>query len=413
MRIAFLVGDFPSLSQTFILNQITGLIDRGHEVDIYADLPSNLGKQHEDVGKYDLLSHTHYYPKMPSEMSLRLGQGLKLLGDNYAKDPELAWRSLNIFNHGKSAASLKLFYTAVPFFGKRQTYDIIQAHFGMNGLKGAFLRKIEAIGGKLVTTFHGIDISGSLQKFGDRIYDPLFNCGDLFLPISKCWQWRLMELGCESDKILVHHMGIDVQKFTFTMRQLPVDKPVQIVTIARLVEKKGIEYGIRAVAKLINQERISQGITYNIVGDGDLKSHLAQLIQELGMSQHIKLVGWKSQQEIIESLNNAQILLAPSITAKDGDQEGIPVVLMEAMAMGLPVLSTQHSGIPELITDGISGFLVPEKDVEALAEKLNYLINNPELGLQVSLAGRSQVENYYDIHNLNDELVKTYEELLI
>jgi len=104
--------------------------------------------------------------------------------------------------------------------------------------------------------------------------------------------------------------------------------------------------------------------------------------------------------------------LAPSITSQNGDQEGIPTTLMEAMACGLPVLSTFHSGIPELVQDGQSGFLVPERDVEALAEKLEHLLNHQECWSEMGLAGRKFVEANHDINKLNDRLVEIYEQLL-
>jgi colanic acid/amylovoran biosynthesis glycosyltransferase len=181
------------------------------------------------------------------------------------------------------------------------------------------------------------------------------------------------------------------------------------VTIARLVEKKGVEYGIRAVAKLV---RAKLSIEYHVIGDGPLREDLRQLIQELDANDTVKLLGWKQQQEVVEILNNAHIMLAPSVTSQDGDQEGIPVSLMEAMARGLPIVSTQHSGIPELIENGVSGFLVPEQDVDALAEKLGYLIEHPEVWPEMGRAGRVYVEKHYDINKLNNQLVEIYQKLL-
>lgn len=114
------------------------------------------------------------------------------------------------------------------------------------------------------------------------------------------------------------------------------------------------------------------------------------------------MVGPKSQQQVIEILDKAHILLAPSVTDKNGDQEGIPVVLMEAMAMGLPLVSTQHSGIPELIKNGVSGFLVPERNVEALFDKLKYLVDNSHMWPKMGRHGRNCVKEHYDINKLND-----------
>ena len=114
----------------------------------------------------------------------------------------------------------------------------------------------------------------------------------------------------------------------------------------------------------------------------------------------------------MELMKGADILLAPSVTGRDGDQEGIPVVLMEALAQRLPVISTFHSGIPELIRDGDSGLLVPERDVDALAEKIEYLMTHAELWSEMGEAGRGYVERHYDINELNNQLVRLYQGLL-
>lgn len=409
MRIAFLVGQFPTLSETFVLNQITGLIERGHEVDIYAQKQGDIAKIHPDVAKYDLLSRTYHQPKMPKNHILRLVKGGQLLFTYWHKNPLALLRSLNIFKYGKQAASLKLLYAAIPML-RQQPYDIVHCHFGSIGLKGMWLQDIGVLQGKLLVVFHAIDITWDIQRLGERIYDRLFEKGDLFLPISKLWQHRLIELGCDESKIIVHRMGIDCSKFSFTPRKLPDDGRVRILTIARLVEKKGVEYGIRAIAKLC---QIKPEIEYNIVGNGPLQKNLQQLIEKLNVKDNVRLIGWKQHEEIVEILDRTSILLAPSITSEEGDREGIPVSIMEAMAMGLPIVSTQHSGIPELVEDGISGFLVPEKDVEALAEKLTYLIEHPHLWPQMGQAGRAYVEEHYDINKLNNKLVEIYQKLLM
>lgn len=153
-------------------------------------------------------------------------------------------------------------------------------------------------------------------------------------------------------------------------------------------------------------------LEYNIIGDGPLRQNLEQLIQELNATHIVKLLGQKQEQEIIEILNKSHIFVAPSITASDGNQDAPINVLKEAMAMGLPVISTYHGGIPELVEDGISGFLVPERDANALAEKLGYLIEHPEIWHEMGRAGHAYVEKHYDTNKLNDQLVEIYYELL-
>ena len=148
------------------------------------------------------------------------------------------------------------------------------------------------------------------------------------------------------------------------------------------------------------------------MGEGVLRPSLENLIAELGISNKVKLVGWKTHDELHKLYADSHIFILSSVTASDGDKEGQGLVLQEAQAMGLPVLSTLHNGIPDGVLDGKSGFLVPERDVDALAEKLNYLVEHPEVWSEMGLAGRKFVEQNYDINKLNDKLVQIYQDLL-
>lgn len=154
MKIALLAGGvFPSLSKTFIINQITELIDRGHEVDIYAAEPDTQNIVHPDVEKYNLWNRI-YYDRVPQNSLVRLLKTPGILLANFYREPTVILRSFNIFKYGKQALSLRLFYQAIPYLGK-QPYDIIHCHFGYNGLKGQALRELGVLQGKLIVTFHG------------------------------------------------------------------------------------------------------------------------------------------------------------------------------------------------------------------------------------------------------------------
>ena len=410
MKVAFIVTEFPSLSQTFVLNQITGLIDLGHEVDIFANQAGNESKIHEDVRKYNLLEQTCYHRKiresMPRNRLLRFMKGVNYVANYMPKGPLVVLRSLNIFKYGKKAASFNLLFQIIPFLDKGP-YDIIHCHFGPSGNLAVLLKEVGAIRGKVITAFHGYDLSSYIGKNGNRVYEKLFKKGDLFLPISRRWKKKLINLGCPKGKILVHRMGIDVGRLGFLQRKIRKNGKINILSVARLVEKKGMHYGIETVAKIVKRYPFVQ---YEIAGDGPLKRDLVGLINKLDINENVKLLGWKQQNEISELMSHADILLAPSVTGKEGDQEGIPVVLMEAMARGLPVISTYHSGIPELVQDGKSGFLVHERDVDGLAEKLEHLITHPEMRDQMGAEGRKYVEENYNIDKLNDRLVEIYKE---
>ncbi len=353
LTIIVIISDFPKLSETFVLNQITGLIDRGHDVYIFATKLLDPEKAHPDVHKYCLLDKT--YVDLEDKRRLLTTVGC----------------------------------------------DVLYGHFGQNGLKGMRLIDRFKLDAKLVTVFHGFDMSKLLLS-DPSVYQNLFEKLDLALPVSQYWRDKLISLGLDPHKIIVHHMGIDCDKFNVQDRPFYRNRKIRILSIARLVEKKGIEYGIRAIAQLI---RHGNDVSYTVIGYGPLKTDLKALIKELGIEDYVRFIGLKKQDRVIQYLRNADILLVPSVTALDGNQEGIPVVMMEAMSMGLPVVGTRHSGAPELITDGVSGFLVPERDADSLADRLEYLIERPDLRVKMGQAGRSYVKKYFNIDKLNNDLV--------
>jgi colanic acid/amylovoran biosynthesis glycosyltransferase len=271
------------------------------------------------------------------------------------------------------------------------------------------LKDLKVSTGKFITAFHGSDMSRFLRHSANGIYDSLFVKGDLFLPISDRWKEQLIELGCRSEKIVVHRMGVDTRKFSFRPRKPKNDAQIQLLTIARLVEKKGVEYGIQAVAKVVKR---FPNIEYKIVGDGPLKGQLEKLIDELRLGERVALLGWREQEEVVQLMREADILLAPSVTSENGDQEGIPVVLMEALAQGLPVVTTYHSGIPELIHDNKSGLLVRERDLDGLVEKIEYLLVHQEIWGELGKEGRRYIEKNHDVDKLSEDLVELYKTLL-
>jgi len=401
MKIAFIVDRFPCISQTFILNQITGLLDMEYDVKIFAQFNPKEEKVHSDVEKYRLMERVRYFD-IPNDKNKRILKAAFLVITNFHKKPLKILKSLSILKYGKKALSLKLLYIFIPFLDQR--FDVILCHFGSNGILGAYLKEI-GVNGKLVTAFHGYDMSAFISNNSKNAYKNLFLNGDLFLPVSDYWKKKLIRMDCNEKKIIVHRMGINLGKFTFFERRKEPREAIKLLTIGRLTEKKGHEYAIRAVSKLIKKYK---NIEYIIAGDGPLRSKLENLVLELGMGSYIKFIGEVEQNEVVKLYQLAHIFILPSITASNGDQEGIPVVLMEAQATGLPIISTYHTGIPEVILEGKSGFLVPEKDVEALVKKLEYLIEHPELWSKMGHYGRKFVEERYNIEKLNLQLVKIF-----
>lgn len=410
MKVAFLLNEFPSLSETFILNQISGLIEAGHRVDLYARNAQAASKVHPLVEKYQLTNIVYYHPYIPANYLARYLKAVWLVLMYLWTAPLVILRALNFRKFGRHATSLKLLYRSISFVRRGcPSYDIIMCHFGPMGLIALDLKAIQATDGKVCVAFHGLDLSAHLQAEGKDVYNPLFEKGDLFLPISYFWEKRLIELGCDPKKIKTHRMGIDVEQFSFKPRALSNDRTVRLVSVARLVEKKGIEYGIRALEDVVKHY---PNIEYVIIGDGPLMPKLSQLVRDLELDEVVHLLGWQRQDEVVEILSHSHILLAPSVTGHDGDMEGIPVILMEAMASGLPVISTWHSGIPELVRHGESGFLVPERDSSALSEQISNLIQKSEIWSQMGQNARLRVAKEFDVNQLNKQLNKIFLQIL-
>jgi colanic acid/amylovoran biosynthesis glycosyltransferase len=409
MRIAFLVWYFPTLSETFIINQVVGLLERGHDVHIYPafrKFDNLVGRVHPLVKEYNLLKHT-FYPPSPQNYVLRVLKGLRLAITKSYQEPHL-FELLNFFRHGKPAYTFRWLYTAVAML-EQEPYDIIHAQFGTLGSAALSLRCLRVCStAKVITHFRGIDITRFVQEKGKNVYKELFKEGDLFLANCDFFRQKAIQLGCDENKIIVHGSGIDYNKFPFKPRQLPDSSPIRIATTGRLVEKKGLEYAIRAVASVLKAYPYTK---YFIVGDGPLKESLLDLTKKLGIVHAVQFLGERTQEELIHLLDSCHIFVAPSVTASSGDQDAPVNTLKEAMAMGLPVISTLHGGIPELVEDGVSGFLVPECDSEAISSRLDYLIKHPETWIQMGKAGREIVERNYDLNKLNEKLVDIYKNL--
>jgi colanic acid/amylovoran biosynthesis glycosyltransferase len=399
MKVGMLVRRFPKLSETFILNQVTGLVDAGIDVDIFAWTPGDDTAIHSDVRTYGLPDRT-YYIQPPTSRMRRL---VAALGS--WQRPGLVLRSFRVRRSARPTSPLARAYAASTVLSQGP-HDIIHCQFGQLGLVAMTLRELGVVPGRVIVAFRGADLTVDPDIEG---YQALFQAADLFLPVCEVFKDRLVDIGCDPDKIRVHRSGIDLTRFEYSERQRSTDGTTRILTIARLVEKKGVEFGIRAVARLLESGR---RISYTIVGGGPLHPTLEELVDDLGIRDSVRLAGPANHAGVMTFLRDAHLLLAPSVTASTGDQEGIPNALKEAMAIGLPVVSTFHSGIPELVEDGVSGFLVPERDTEALADRLAFLVDRPERWGSLGRAGRQRIEADYDIRVLNGQLVEIYRGLV-
>jgi colanic acid/amylovoran biosynthesis glycosyltransferase len=399
MNIAFIVDEFPSLSQTFVLNQITGLLDRGHQVDVFTRELKSGEQQHPDVARYQLLERTFHF-SCPLNRRTRIVRGAGLFLRKLRANPRAVLGTLNVFRYGRGASSLTLLFQTAPFFRR---YDILHCQFGHNGRFGAILKKL-GLQKKLVVTFHGYDIRAGIEG-GGRLFGDLWQEADCLIAISNYNREYLLRFGGDPEKIVYHPVGIDCRRFSYHRGGEREQKKVRIVSVARLVSEKGLDFGIRAVDQL-RATCPQLDFSYTIIGEGPRRADLQGLIERLDLQLSVKLVGAKPQDKVIAELCESDILLAPSLA------EALPVSLMEAHAVGLPVIATRVGSVDQIVRDSVTGFLVPPGDVDALARRLAELIGEPDKRAEMGRRGRRHIEQHYDIDRLNDRLVSLYQELL-
>ena len=279
--------------------------------------------------------------------------------------------------------------------------DILHAHFGPSALFA--LQAKEKLGIPMLTFVHGYDARKyPYMKNKVKDYQKLFDSGELFLVPSNAIKQELVSLGCPETKVRVAHLGIDIDQFQFQPRTLK-DKngPIEIVSVGRLIEKKGHHILIEALSKV---KKKMSNFRLTIVGDGPDRQALEKQIKSLGLDGHIQLAGDQQHAEVRNILNQAHIFCLASVTGKDGNMEGLPVSILEAQAVGLPVVSTRHSGIPEGVIEGKSAILADEDNPTDLANKLLEMMSQPEKWPEIGSEGRNWV-----VHNFN--AVKQAEEL--
>ena len=400
-----LAPQFPALSQTFVLNEIAGLLERGHDVTVFAlePAPDANAAVHPVVREHDLLARSVYlspeagWRSQAAEWARALAElpgagAARFLGGLARLRPADLRRAIRIAARG-------------PF-------DVVHAQFGPLGLFAAGLREAGLLEGALLTSFRGWDLGRYPRQYGAAVYAPLFRSGDLFLPNCEHFARRLLELGCPSERIAVKRSGIDLERFHFRPRHAPgAGEPLRIAAVGRLVEKKGFGDALDALASLA-RSRSDWLFQLELVGDGPLREPLALRAAELGIAEQVRFCGWQNHEALAATLDAAHLLIAPSRTAEDGDQDAPVNTLKEAMATGLPVVATRHGGIPELVEDGVSGWLAAEADPGDLARALGRLLEAPERWEALGRAGRVRVEADYDRRRTNAHLETLYRRAL-
>jgi colanic acid/amylovoran biosynthesis glycosyltransferase len=402
--VSFFVPRFPNPSETFIQAQAEGLLERGARVEITALAAGDPAV----LGALRL--------KWDDNFRVRFAPVPKTLGARIALAPAAilsahGLAALDIARFGDDAASLRLLIAAARWPDKAPPERRVWlAHYGRWGRFACALRELGLIAGPIATVFHGKDMSAYLKKRSRSAYGRLFKRGDLFLPISAFWREKLLSLGAPPERTLVHRMGVDTTRFMESLRALQPREPVRFIGVGRMVEKKGFDDALAAFAAM-RAEAGAPAATLTLIGDGPLRKSLEAQAAQLGLGEAVRFAGLLPHARVAEELGRAHVFVLASRTARSGDMEGIPVALMEAMAQGLPVLATRHSGTPELVEHDVSGLLCDEGDRVALAANMSAVARAPERWAAMGAAGAAKVRAEFDLKVWNDRLLARLRDL--
>src|SRR5438128_11802989 len=247
-----------------------------------------------------------------------------------------------------------------------------------------------------IVSFHGADVTVDMNKPAYRESTrQMLDAVKLVLVRSESLRRALIDLGCDAKKIEVQRAGIPLEEFAFHERSFPNDGEWRLVQAGRLIEKKGLPVTLRAFAVFL---RKYPNATLTIAGEGPLLGELQKLARELNIERRVSFTGFISQEQLREIYYRSHIFLHPSQMGRDGNQEGVPNSMLEAMATGLPVFATEHGGIPEAIENGASGVLVPERNHEELACALLTAVQDPTSLSKNARNGVEVVRKDFDLH---------------
>lgn len=287
---------------------------------------------------------------------------------------------------------------------------LIHAHFGPQGCFALKMRGSMKI--PIITNFYGYDLSEPTRfpEWSSR-YSDLFRDGDLFLAEGEFMRSKLIEMGAPAEKTKIQRIAIPLGQFPFRTR-LPKKSGEKTVILfcGRFVEKKGLIYALQSLERI---QRFNKNFEFRIVGDGVLKPQIESFISEHGMGDRVKLLGILDYRSYLLEMQRADIYLHPSVTGEDGNSEGgAPTTILEAQGMGIPVVTTNHADIPNIVVPKGSALLSQEKDIQGLADNIEYLLNNPDLWEEMGSTGRDFVAQYHDLYKELSALEDKYMSLI-
>ena len=387
-KIGYVLKRFPRLSETFILNELLQLERLGTRLEVYSlvDVAEEESNRPRHKLLQELKSGVTYLPARQPLKKWHVKQGR-------FNEGEFSKHVLKEICGGEvPPESILLLQAAViGCFARSQGVDHLHAHFASDAATVAMLAA-RLTGLPFSFTAHAKDIFHSavnLDLLRQKISEAQF-----VVTVSEFNRKHLLDLTKEkcAEKIIRLYNGIDLERFKpNTTRKEPFDV---ILAVGRLQEKKGLRDLITACRLLADS---GQEFRCEIVGDGPEEESIGQHIQKLGLEDRVRLAGAQPQEKIIETFWRATVFVLPCVIAANGDRDALPTALLEAMAAGLPVVSTRLVGIPEIVEHGKTGVLVPPGDPDELSRAIVQILRNSKLQQAFGQAGRARAEQFFDV----------------
>ena len=393
MKIGVITSVYPEFEGDphgiFVHRLMRKISRNGHEVHIIA--PFSSGKTNYILDGVKVKKFNYFYPRRFQKLSGRAG-----MIDNVKEGIFVKFQFLTF-----------IFFNVYYSCTKLKNMDIIHVQWPIpNGLGALFLKIFYNI--DYINTIYGEEIYLSKRYHTVPIIKLLVNKSSKTITISTGSLKTCLESGLKKDKFEIIPFGVDTR--FFQPENLLKDKEIfQILSIGYLIERKGFEYLITAVEEVL---KVHNNVKLKIVGSGPLEVRIKKLIKELGLEETIEIIGNVSDEKLLEIYNLSDLFVLPSIVDSQGNTEGLGVVLLEAMACKLPVIASNIGGIPDIIHDGETGLLVPEKDSMEISLSIIKLIENEDLRELIALKGYNMVKEHFIWEKIAKEYISIYQEII-
>jgi glycosyltransferase involved in cell wall biosynthesis len=391
--IGYLMKTFPKVSETFILNEILELERQGLKLHLFSLRPPQDERFHAAVS--EVRSPITYIPSLLPKFSI--DSAVKLLRSQvtlHPQNPQRFWKTWQFQRSRPETKTLNELLQAGYLALELQKLGITHLHVHFANIPTAVAELVQSLTGIPYSfTAHAKDIYLTEPGALDR----RMGKAKFVLTCTRCNQRFLQGISTHFTPVHLSYHGLDLNRFHPNQAMPKVEETPLILSVGRFCEKKGFPDLLQS-CRLLREK----GCVFRcaIVGYGPMQAEIEQLIQTLQLGDIVTLVGKVTQDELIGLYRQADIFVLPCRITENGDRDGIPNVLLEAMAMKLPVISTDISGIAELVNHMQNGLLVPQKDPPALAAELEYLLTQPDLMRQLGQSGREQVNQQFSLtHN--------------